>query len=141
MEQKKRGRKKGTKNVSTGPRKKVFLEYLEKSFGNYTVACKGSGISANTIQKWKRDDNSFKILCDKVCEDGVDTRVEIAEQKLLEAVVRGDKWAVAFILKTLGKKKGYTEKTETEHTLINNDIKFTFGMDEEKKEEDDDNTK
>ena len=139
MGQKKLGRPFGSLNASTPKRKKIYLEFLEKSFGNYTVACKAGNFSDDTVQKWKRDDPSFKEACDKITTKGVDIRVEIAEQKLLEAVMRGEKWAVSFILKTLGKVKGYTEKTETEHTLINKDIKFVFG--EEEKNEDDDNIK
>src|SRR5262245_26829790 len=38
-------------------------------------------------------------------------RVDRAERSLDDAVAAGEAWAVAFTLKTLGKNRGYTEKT------------------------------
>lgn len=134
-EKNKVGRKKGVPNSSTPTRKKLYLEFLKKTYGNYTAACKAGNFSHDTVQKWKRDDEKFKKACEDIVLSGVDTRVEIAEHKLQEAIERGERWAVNFILKTLGKSKGYTEKIETEHTLINKDIKFVFG--EENKDKDD----
>lgn len=37
--------------------------------------------------------------------------IDRAEQKLSEAVDRGEAWAVALVLKTLGRDRGYVEKT------------------------------
>lgn len=126
---KKSGRKKGTVNASTPKRKKLFLQALEKAYGNCTAASKATGITIPLINKWKKDDSKFHDECVRIIEIGVDERVEIAEHKLMEAIIRGERWAVAFILKTIGKNKGYTEKTETEHTVVNKEIKFTFGND------------
>ncbi len=38
--------------------------------------------------------------------------VDIAEQKLRAAVINGEPWAVAMVLKTLGKSRGYVERQE-----------------------------
>jgi len=40
--------------------------------------------------------------------------LDIGELKLKEAVLAGQPWAVAFLLKTLGRKRGYVEKQEHE---------------------------
>ena len=39
-------------------------------------------------------------------------RLDIAEDALLAAVKRGEGWAVCFLLKTLGKGRGYIERTQ-----------------------------
>jgi len=38
--------------------------------------------------------------------------VDIAEQKLRTAVINGEPWSVAMVLKTLGKSRGYVERQE-----------------------------
>lgn len=39
--------------------------------------------------------------------------VDVAEQKLYEAIQRGESWAIALMLKTKGKDRGYVERQET----------------------------
>jgi hypothetical protein len=41
--------------------------------------------------------------------------LDVAEVKLWQAVQRGDAWAIAFALKTLGKQRGYVERQVLEH--------------------------
>ena len=41
-----------------------------------------------------------------------ETRIDVAESKLDEAVERGEAWAVCFTLKTIGKPRGYVERQE-----------------------------
>ena len=38
--------------------------------------------------------------------------IDISEQKLRAAVMSGEPWAVAMVLKTLGKSRGYVERQE-----------------------------
>jgi hypothetical protein len=40
--------------------------------------------------------------------------VDTGEMRLFEAVDRGDPWAVALVLKTLGRERGYVESTRIE---------------------------
>jgi hypothetical protein len=42
--------------------------------------------------------------------------VDLAESHLMDAIQMGERWAVQMVLKTLGKSKGYTEKSEIKHT-------------------------
>ena len=42
--------------------------------------------------------------------------VDTAEQKLFDAITAGEPWAIQLALKTLGKDRGYVEKTEVEQT-------------------------
>lgn len=55
-------------------------------------------------KRWKAVEDAVK---GKRCE-----MVDLAEMGLRGAVLRGEAWAVAFALKTLGKNDGYTERTE-----------------------------
>jgi hypothetical protein len=48
--------------------------------------------------------------------------VDVAELKLNQAVLGGEPWAVALVLKTLGKDRGYVERSET-RTVTDDDIK------------------
>lgn len=41
--------------------------------------------------------------------------VDLGEIGLRAAIVRGEGWAIAFALKTLGKDEGYVERAEIEH--------------------------
>ena len=41
--------------------------------------------------------------------------IDKAESKLFEQIEKGEQWAIQFALKTIGKHRGYTEKTETEN--------------------------
>jgi alanine-alpha-ketoisovalerate/valine-pyruvate aminotransferase len=45
-------------------------------------------------------------------DDSRGEMVDISEQKLRAAVMNGEPWAVAMVLKTLGKSRGYVERQE-----------------------------
>jgi hypothetical protein len=47
-----------------------------------------------------------------VFKDAREKRVDEAERKLDEAIERGEAWAIALVLRTLGKERGYVEKVE-----------------------------
>jgi len=49
-----------------------------------------------------------------VIEDERNRVVDFGELKLIEAVQRGDAWAVCFLLKTQGRRRGYSERFEVE---------------------------
>ena len=55
-------------------------------------------------KRWKAVEDAVK---GKRCE-----MVDLAEMGLRGAVLRGESWALAFTLKTLGKNDGYTERQE-----------------------------
>ena len=45
-----------------------------------------------------------------------EARVDVAESALDRAVDNGEGWAIALVLKTIGKGRGYVERTETHHS-------------------------
>ena len=84
---------------------------IVKFGGRIKDASEALGITYNGLnQRIKREPELEKILI-KVRETLVDT----AEAQLLAHLERGEWEAIKFVLKTLGKNRGYTEKTEVEH--------------------------
>ena len=41
--------------------------------------------------------------------------IDRAELKLMKAVEKGEPWAIAMVLKTIGKERGYVERQEIKH--------------------------
>lgn len=48
----------------------------------------------------------------EACDNARGELIDISEQKLRAAVMNGEPWAVAMVLKTLGKSRGYVERAE-----------------------------
>lgn len=66
------------------------------------------GCDADTI--YNRAKSSPEVAAAMKAERG--KMVDTAEQKLYDAVVRGEPWAIQLALKTLGKDRGYVERAE-----------------------------
>src|SRR5262249_24903548 len=49
-------------------------------------------------------------ICRDVKRHQENLRLDIAEEKLLQAAERGEEWATRFLLKTKGKHRGYYEQ-------------------------------
>ena len=92
--------------------KKALLSALEKSLGIVSPACEEAGISRDTHYRWMREDEEYKKSVDNISEHAID----FVESKLYERISQGDTTAAIFYLKTKGKKRGYVEKSEVDHT-------------------------
>jgi hypothetical protein len=97
---------------STAIKKKAMLEALEKTLGVVTTAAKMVGIERTTHYKWMSSDKDYKI---KV-EDLQDVVLDFAESALHKMVENHNPAATLFLLKTKGKKRGYIERQEIEHS-------------------------
>ena len=84
---------------------------LEKVNGMVYLAAKTLGCSVNTI--YKRRDKSKRVR--EAIGQSRGEVVDLAEQKLLAAVIAGEPWAIALVLKTLGKERGYVERQQIDH--------------------------
>lgn len=89
-----------------------MLEALEKTLGVVTTAAKMVGIERTTHYKWMSSDKDYKI---KV-EDLQDVVLDFAESALHKMVENHNPAATLFLLKTKGKKRGYIERQEIEHS-------------------------
>lgn len=85
-----------------------IAEALRKSHGLVTPAAESLGISVQTIYTRLKKSKSVA----KAMEQARNATLDRAESKLFDAVEAGDQWAIQFVLKTLGKSRGYTERTE-----------------------------
>tara|TARA_Y100000114_G_C11626672_1_gene262340 strand:+ start:221 stop:571 length:351 start_codon:yes stop_codon:yes gene_type:complete len=92
--------------------KKALLESLEKSLGVITTACKKVGINRTTFYRYYNDDKDFKKSVDALS----DVAIDFAESQLFKQIQSGNPTSTIFYLKTKGKKRGYVERQEIEHT-------------------------
>lgn len=79
-----------------------------------TVIAKSLGVERITLYKWIEKEGLNDALI-----EGRNARLDFAENKLDKKIESGDTTAIIFILKTLGKKRGYVERQEHGIDLMN----------------------
>lgn len=99
------------KRQNATPKKAAMLKALEKSLGVVSTACRAIGIDRTTHYRWYADDQEYK----KACDDLKDVTLDFAESQLHKQIQEGNTTATIFLLKTLGKKRGYVERQEIQH--------------------------
>lgn len=92
--------------------KRAMVEALEKSLGVVTTACKSVGIARATHYLWMENDPEYRKAVDSL----QDVALDFAESKLFKSIENGSDTATIFYLKTKGKKRGYIERKEYDHT-------------------------
>lgn len=103
-------KKKIATDRTTATNKAKFIEAFSNTLSNVSMACKKIGISRNCYYEWRKIDPEFTSKCDEVSESIID----LAETMLLKKVKEGSTAELIFFLKTKGKSRGYTERTEVE---------------------------
>ena len=93
-------------------KKEALLKALEQSLGVVTVACKKVDIPRSTYYKWLQDDKEFK----KQVQEIENVALDFAESQLHQQISSNSTAATIFYLKTKGKMRGYTEKSEVDVT-------------------------
>jgi len=89
-----------------------IIEGLESVNGMVYLAARKIGCSAQTIYNRMKSNATIRAACDNARGELID----ISEQKLRLAVMNGEPWAVAMVLKTIGKSRGYVERQEVAST-------------------------
>jgi len=102
-------------NKSEQLKKESLLKALEKSLGIVSTACEALGISRTTYYKYYNEDKEFKHSVDSIS----DIALDCAESQLFELIKEKNVTAIIFYLKTKGKKRGYIEKQEVNHSSNN----------------------
>ena len=98
-----------------------MIEALEKTLGVVTTAAKMVGIERTTHYKWMENDTEYKANVDDV----QNVVLDFAESALHKMVENHNPAATLFLLKTKGKKRGYIERQEIEHSSnVETDITF-----------------
>lgn len=96
----------------TKANKAALIEAMQKSLGVVTSACKAVGVNRTTFYKYYNNDPDFARACDECSEIALD----FAESQLHKQIQGGNPSSTIFYLKTKGKKRGYIEKQEIDHT-------------------------
>ena len=76
--------------------------------GNITMAARKLGCDRSTIYQRRKESAGVGRVIDQCREEMIDH----AESALKLAIGRGEAWAVCFCLKTVGRARGYVERTE-----------------------------
>ena len=110
-----------TSRTRTQERKRAVIEALQKSLGIVTTACINAGVSRVQFYEWKKTDADFA----KAVDDIEDVTLDFVEGKLLQNVKDNDTQSILFYLKTKGKRRGYTERTEIQADITSGGKAFT----------------
>ena len=86
-----------------------IIEALAESMGVISVAAHAIHCNRCTISERIKTSKKVAAAYEELCE----TRLDLAESKLLEALDNGEPWAIKFFLTMKGAPRGYSET----HTL------------------------
>jgi len=81
---------------------------LAKSQGNISATAKRLNVTRSSIQYWV--DRSPQLQ--RILQDSREAMLDDAETSLTKAIKKGEAWSVCFSLKTQGRSRGYSERTE-----------------------------
>lgn len=88
--------------------KRDLIIALEKSLGIVTPACAKAGLDRGTFYIYYNTDKSFRESVDSIRDKAID----FVETKAFARVRAGSDTMIIFMLKCLGKKRGYIERQE-----------------------------
>lgn len=97
--------------------KRRALVALSNAHGIVSQAAANSGVSRSTIYRYMEDE-AFKAEVDLIRDEMVDH----VEHKLVTLIDSGDTAATIFFMKTRGRKRGYQERQEIDHTSAGEQI-------------------
>lgn len=86
--------------------KKAILSIIDKTNGNISACARSLGMSR--VALYKRIDNDPDLK--QALTDCRDRLIDIAENKLTDLVLSGYYPAIALVLRTIGKSRGYGEE-------------------------------
>ena len=88
---------------------KLIVDALLANQGLIAAAARQLGCSPETIRSRARRSS----LVQQAIHDGRERLLDMTEEKLVAAIADREAWAIALVLKTLGKDRGYVERQET----------------------------
>jgi hypothetical protein len=93
---------------TTEHKKKALIEALEASLGVVSTACRAADVGRTTYYIWRKEDPDFARICDEIENIALD----FVESQLFKQIKNENTAATIFYLKTKGKNRGYSERTE-----------------------------
>lgn len=85
-----------------------IIKAIMESTGFLTVAAQRAGVTYRTVWRYANDYPSVR----QAVLESKEAMLDLAENRLLENIKKGDNTSIIFYLKTQGKARGYIEKTE-----------------------------
>lgn len=98
-----------------------YAEALRQSRGLLSDAATRLGISRQAVQGRVARSPTLQ----EIRAEARESIVDMAESRLFDCVDRSEAWAIALVLKTQGRERGYVEKTEQTHA-VSGDIRITI---------------
>lgn len=87
----------------------LIVDALLANNGLIAAAARQLRCSPETIRKRARRSKTIQ----QAISAGRERLLDRTEEKLVAAIENGEPWAIALVLKTLGKERGYVERQET----------------------------
>lgn len=97
-----------------------FREVAIAQSGNVSGVARAFGVQRRTIYDWMQAEKEFRAIM----EGERDALVDLAESTLKKNIANGDVASTIFCLKTLGRNRGYTERTDIDIKSDNRPIPF-----------------
>lgn len=94
------------------PTVKQYTDALTESKGMVATAARALGVTRRAV--YDAIEKYPKVA--EAREEAKEYAVDVGQNQLYIAAQRGDAWAVCFLLKTLGKSRGFVEKQEHDVT-------------------------
>lgn len=91
-----------------------IIDAIRKAKGILTVAATSLGIERRTLYRWIEGNKEIE----EVIHHEREAFVDFAESKMLENVKNNDVTSILFLLRTLGKNRGYFEKQEVDQNRV-----------------------
>jgi hypothetical protein len=85
-----------------------IIRAIESAHGGIFIAAEKIGCSYKTIERRAKEVQAVRDAIEK----WRGRRVDVAELALDRALANGEAWAVMFVARTLGKRRGYVERQE-----------------------------
>lgn len=94
--------------MSKKPSNEKLIELINKSGGIILPIATALHVSRRAVYDWIHADKELSNAMD----DARESTIDIVESKYFKSAINGDTRAQEFLLKTLGKNRGYVEKQE-----------------------------
>jgi hypothetical protein len=85
-----------------------IIDALGESHGMIAPAARSLGCSRDTIRRYLAE---YAEIAQAIADEREAT-TDLAENKLRDAIIRGEAWAICFYLKCMAKDRGYVERGE-----------------------------
>lgn len=107
----------------------TLFQTIVECYGSLYKACSELSISYSRMMVWQRKYPMLKQLIENARQEGRQRMIMESERTVMRAVNSDSLDAAKFVLKTIGKDQGYTEKQEQAINL-NGNIEVSWGDNE-----------